>query len=261
MVLCMVSQSLRIIENQKLNVPVWSLSTINEDNMSSNMNLVTYAYPVSIKPKIKWAISLYKGTLTHKNFKNNHLGVLQRLTTSHINAFDILGKRSGYTIDKIKELTDIGYELASIDLKQLNDMVITASDIYDHHHSDHDIPVIPMDTSISLSPQHEAMKIFADTPYVVYLKHGDQDPIDVGDHELFICDQIATFRYHSHQLLLSSTTDANTITTSTTHDHDDYVKNTTIISTTASTYSHNNTINNSSEMLTTSMLRALCLIP
>lgn len=43
----------------QLSVPVFSLATVNEDG-STNMNIVTYASPVGIKPEPLWMISLYK---------------------------------------------------------------------------------------------------------------------------------------------------------------------------------------------------------
>ena len=55
----------------KLDVPVWSLSTLNADSTTTNMNIVTYATQVGIKPRPVYAISLYKGTLSHDNFKRN----------------------------------------------------------------------------------------------------------------------------------------------------------------------------------------------
>lgn len=43
----------------QLSVPVFSLATVNEDG-TTNMNIVTYASPVGIKPEPLWMISLYK---------------------------------------------------------------------------------------------------------------------------------------------------------------------------------------------------------
>lgn len=43
----------------QLNMPVFSLATINEDG-STNMNIVTYASPAGIEPERLWMISLYK---------------------------------------------------------------------------------------------------------------------------------------------------------------------------------------------------------
>ena len=44
---------------KQLSVPVYSLATANEDG-STNMNIVTYASPVSIEPDRLWMVSLYK---------------------------------------------------------------------------------------------------------------------------------------------------------------------------------------------------------
>lgn len=43
----------------QLSVPVFSLATVNEDG-STNMNIVTYASPVGIKPERLWMVSLYR---------------------------------------------------------------------------------------------------------------------------------------------------------------------------------------------------------
>ena len=42
----------------------------------ATMNLVTYACPVSIKPR-RFALGLYLGTASHDNFKRTRHGVLQ----------------------------------------------------------------------------------------------------------------------------------------------------------------------------------------
>lgn len=44
---------------RQLSVPVFSLSTVNEDG-TTNMNIVTYASPVGIEPERLWMVSLYK---------------------------------------------------------------------------------------------------------------------------------------------------------------------------------------------------------
>ena len=50
-----------------LDVPVYSLATLNGDG-STNMNILTYASPMGIRPERLWQISLYRGTRTHANF-------------------------------------------------------------------------------------------------------------------------------------------------------------------------------------------------
>ena len=54
-------------EFPKQNSHVWSLATKNLDS-STNMNIITFATQVSIKPTPLWAISLYRDTLSHENF-------------------------------------------------------------------------------------------------------------------------------------------------------------------------------------------------
>ena len=255
------SQAFRIIDSQKLDVPVWSLSTINQDQQisqsSNNMNLITYAYPVSIKPKVKWAISLYKGSLTHRNFKASRWGMLQRLTTKHMNAFTILGKQSGYIINKIEALTNLGYDLTTINHSQLNGMINSADIDMITSSDSNDASVVPGSMMDSNTTGRKVM-VFTDSSYVIYLKYDDNDQtipvIDIGDHELFICDQIATFKCQYDQ----STTAATTIVTttdnaaSTTEEgvhSDDDTKDVGI-------YKHYDY----SQELTTSMLRALNMI-
>lgn len=251
-------QAFRIIDSQKLDVPVWSLSTINQNQQMSqlsNMNLITYAYPISIKPKVKWAISLYKGSLTHRNFKASRWGMLQRLTTTHMNAFTILGKQSGNTINKIEALTSLGYDLTTIDHSQLYGM-INSADIDMTTSSDRYGASVngSMDSSSSNIGRSKVM-VFTDSSYVIYLKcdddHDQSIPvIDIGDHELFICDQIATFICQPDQSTTTATaivTTENTINaaTSTTDDTKDIGID-----------EHHNY----SQELTTSMLRALNMI-
>jgi len=114
-----------------LDVPVYSLSTLgtssdNDDNDStttsnkSTMNILTYATPVSVKPYRMWSISLYKGTLSHENFKRNHKGILQLLCPEHASCkgksgvegelIRLLGGSSGNDVDKRILCKEMGYE-------------------------------------------------------------------------------------------------------------------------------------------------------
>ena len=64
-----------------LNSPVYSLATLNADG-STNMQILTYATPVGIGPR-KWAVSLYRPTLTYANWMERRTGVLQLLAWRH----------------------------------------------------------------------------------------------------------------------------------------------------------------------------------
>eukprot|EP00903_Cladosiphon_okamuranus_P016708 g15401.t1 len=82
-----------------LSVPVFSLATVNE-NGSTNMNIVTYASPVGIKPEPLWMISLYKSTLSYENFIREGWGVLQLLRRKHAPLVPILGQSGGRDTNK-----------------------------------------------------------------------------------------------------------------------------------------------------------------
>lgn len=94
-----------------LSSPVFSLATLNDDG-STNMNILTYAVPVGIRPSRKWIISLWQGTLSHENFAKRRKGVLQLLRRQHMPLVKILGKQSGRAegVDKMKLCAEAGFE-------------------------------------------------------------------------------------------------------------------------------------------------------
>ena len=60
----------------QLSTPVYSLSTCDAEGGSQTMNLVTYASPISLKPR-QYAMGVFVGTLTHSNFLATGRGTLQ----------------------------------------------------------------------------------------------------------------------------------------------------------------------------------------
>ena len=60
----------------QLSLPVYSLATVGRDGGSPTMNLVTYASPISLKPRC-YALGLYEGTLSRENMLATEYGVLQ----------------------------------------------------------------------------------------------------------------------------------------------------------------------------------------
>ena len=60
-----------------LDGPVYSLATLDEAG-DTNMNVVTYATPVGIRPERRWALSLFKSTVSRANFARRRRGVLQQ---------------------------------------------------------------------------------------------------------------------------------------------------------------------------------------
>lgn len=77
-----------------LDGPVYSLATLDEQG-DTNMNIVTYATPVGIRPERRWALSLYKDTMTRANFARRRRGVLQLLREEHAPLAYFLGGTSG----------------------------------------------------------------------------------------------------------------------------------------------------------------------
>mmetsp|Transcript_44594 Transcript_44594/g.69759 ORF Transcript_44594/g.69759 Transcript_44594/m.69759 type:complete len:247 (-) Transcript_44594:70-810(-) len=92
-----------------LSAPVFSLATINDDG-STNMNILTYAVPVGMKPHRRWIISLFQGTLSHENFQKRRKGVLQLLRKRHAPLIEVLGKQGGKEIDKRSACKELGFE-------------------------------------------------------------------------------------------------------------------------------------------------------
>ena len=143
----------------KLDVPVFSLATINEDG-TTNMNIVTYATQVGIKPKPVYAISLYKGTVTYENFIRTRKGALQLLPASAFNTVSLLGKQSGRDVDKMKLLKELT-QLCRIRL-----------------------------TEVGQENENDEIFVIQDSPMILIAEYSSHEyqPLDVGDHQVFLCD-------------------------------------------------------------------------
>ena len=98
---------LRVDTPPLLSSPVFSLSTLCPDG-TTNMNMLTYATPVGIRPQRLWAISLYLETRTHANWLLTATGVLQQLTTEHAPLTWVLGGTSGAKVDKATACEELG---------------------------------------------------------------------------------------------------------------------------------------------------------
>ena len=92
-----------------VDVPVWSMATLNNnenDNnattRTTNMNIITYVTPISIRPNRLYAVGLFKKTLSRENFLREKTCILQLLcdNTEHISCVKLLGGSSGYDIQK-----------------------------------------------------------------------------------------------------------------------------------------------------------------
>lgn len=97
-----------------IDVPTYSMATLNEDG-STNMNILTYATPVSVRPDRVWSLGLYKETLSYRNFVRTKSCVLQLLTEEHVPLIKLLGGSSGKDVDKRAECATLGVNWMSDD--------------------------------------------------------------------------------------------------------------------------------------------------
>ena len=85
----------------RINVPVYSISS--KANEQSNMHIITYATAISMHPK-RYVCGIYNGTKTLQNVLATNEFVLQLLGENQYRLVDLLGKKSGNSIDKISRL-------------------------------------------------------------------------------------------------------------------------------------------------------------
>ena len=86
----------------RVNLPVYSISS-SDGNGNNNMHIITYASQISMQPK-RYVCGIYEGTKTLELVESNPTFVLQILAASQYRLVDLLGKKSGNTIDKISRL-------------------------------------------------------------------------------------------------------------------------------------------------------------
>jgi Flavin reductase like domain len=103
-----------------LSVPTYSLATLNEDG-STNMNIVTYATPVSIAPTRVWSMGLLKDTLSDVNLRRTGRCVLQLLSDEHAPMVPLLGGMSGRVVDKSAECEKLGFKWRALRDDDLGD--------------------------------------------------------------------------------------------------------------------------------------------
>lgn len=86
----------------RVDLPVYSISSKGTE--FDNMNIITYATAVSMKPK-RFICAVYKNTKTLENVRLNGQFVLQILSDSQYALVRLLGKQSGNKINKIEKLS------------------------------------------------------------------------------------------------------------------------------------------------------------
>jgi flavin reductase (DIM6/NTAB) family NADH-FMN oxidoreductase RutF len=95
------SSELRKKPWNRVSLPVYSISTKEGD--TNNMNICTYVSAVSMQPK-RMLVAIYEGTKTLELVNKTGHFVLQILPEYQYRLVDLLGKKSGNTINKIGRL-------------------------------------------------------------------------------------------------------------------------------------------------------------
>ena len=87
----------------RVDQPVYSISSAY--NGVVNMNICSYVTPVSMKPK-RYIVAVYKNTKTLELIKQNPNFLLQILTEDQYRLINLLGKKSGFRINKIEKIKE-----------------------------------------------------------------------------------------------------------------------------------------------------------
>lgn len=85
----------------RVNLPVYSISS--KTAVNQNMHIITYASQISMQPK-RFVCGIYEGTQTLENVEASGEFILQLLHASQYRLTDLLGKKSGKNIDKMRLL-------------------------------------------------------------------------------------------------------------------------------------------------------------
>ncbi len=87
----------------RVDQPVYSISSAH--NAEVNMNICSYATPVSMKPK-RYIVAIYKNTKTLELIKQNPQFLLQILAEDQYKLINLLGKKSGFHMNKIEKIKE-----------------------------------------------------------------------------------------------------------------------------------------------------------
>lgn len=160
-------------------LPIWSLSTLNSDG-NTNMNIMTYIYPVGTKPRITWALSLYEHTLSYQNFVREGWGVAQALNVKHDKLVDLLGRNSGKDLDKLQGLRSLGYTTTTLSVIHPSISIQVLSDASSCVYLRAKKTSVVSATSGPAGPRSEDSSFTGSV-------------VDAGDHRLILCDVLQSW--------------------------------------------------------------------
>jgi flavin reductase (DIM6/NTAB) family NADH-FMN oxidoreductase RutF len=97
----MPNTGIRVKPWNRIDAQVYTLAT--SDGSKGNLNICTYVTPIAMKPK-RFLIGVYKGTKTLENLERNPNGILQYMAEDQWEHVKLLGKKTGFSVDKITTL-------------------------------------------------------------------------------------------------------------------------------------------------------------
>lgn len=97
----MPNTGIRVKPWNRVDSQVYTLATSN--NGKGNLNICTYVTPIAMKPKL-FIVGVYKGTKSLENLESNPNGLLQYMAQDQWQHVRLLGKKTGFAVDKISIL-------------------------------------------------------------------------------------------------------------------------------------------------------------
>ena len=96
------STGIRVKPWNRVDAQVYTLAT-SDGKGRGNLNICTYVTPVAMKPK-RFVLGIYKGTKTLDNLEHNPVGILQYMAEDQWEHVKLLGKKTGFSTDKVTAL-------------------------------------------------------------------------------------------------------------------------------------------------------------
>lgn len=165
-----------------------------------NMNIVTFATPVSIQPKL-YMISLYRNTRTKDTFFESKYGILQLLDRGQKDLVPLLGKRSGYEdgYDKGEACRGVGFPWGVVQSSNLFAKIEGISEGDNVEDEDED-GVEVEDGNDNLKDIHKSFDGMSVLPRCQsYIAVKMMNTMEGGDHELALCEVLGVGEWDEQQ--------------------------------------------------------------
>ena len=150
-----------------INANVYALAT--KHNHKYNMNILTYATPVGIRPHRMWAISLYKKTQTFTAFTRTKTAILQLLAEEHASLTFALGGTSAADVPdnwKRDRCREAGFEWVHAEQLHGDEMVLPGCVAY-YRLKQHGPLIDAGDHQVAICHVESVWTLSGDVPYAL----------------------------------------------------------------------------------------------